>query len=367
MCGIIYCRSNGAKTNKIVEKMYHKQSLRGKSGYGFIAPVNGKIVDVKRAEEEKEILGFLRGEVSDEILFHHRTPTSTPNFIEATHPIRIDHASLKNRYYVVHNGIISNDFELRKKHHELGFKYSTDIEKKTKYETKDTVYSVSETTIFNDSECFGFELALFLEGREEKIGARGSIAFIAFETDKEDNILKLHYGRNSGNPLILENSKEFFVLKSEGIGAPIAVDTLYTMDYPTGIITSRAVPIGVSWKSEIVGGAWKGLGYKTTFDDEYDEEIGKWKDKNIFNDVPRKLVDDFDAPSFSDELNNIYSEIDAAISELDFVEEELCGVGNSKDVIEYLMEEKGRLEARIADLEAQADILEYSASYPAIK
>src|SRR5688572_20172174 len=115
MCGIIYARRfDGKAVGEIVAKRYRAQRSRGHAGFGYAAV--GEAVAVRRAEIERHILEPLTASRASEILFHHRLPTSTPNVLDATHPIVVSHVSLTHEYYVVHNGIIDNADELHATH-----------------------------------------------------------------------------------------------------------------------------------------------------------------------------------------------------------------------------------------------------------
>lgn len=240
MCGIIHCkRVDGKQAKRIIAKRYNVQKSRGSDGFGFVEIKNGIVTSEVRAEKEKEILAKLELSEADEILFHHRFPTSTPNFIEATHPIRVSHKDLKYDYYIVHNGIITNDEELRSNHIDLGFKYTTEIRKK--FITSGNVYS---EYMWNDSEALAIDFSLAIE-KHKPINSKGSIAIVALQYDKKTKkVIALFYGRNEGNPLKMEESKDFFCISSES-GVLIEPNVLFRLDYVTGDITREERAIGV--------------------------------------------------------------------------------------------------------------------------
>ena len=270
MCGIIHVkRKQGILANKSVIKRYLKQKNRGTEGFGFIEIKNGLVVGGKRSEGEKEILKALEESTADEILFHHRMPTSTPNFIESTHPIVVKHKSLKYHYYVVHNGIISNDKDLKKLHVGEGFRYTTAI--KEQWITKGNVYS---NEIFNDSEALAIDIAKSIENKTA-MESRGSIAVIALQVDKKTKeAVALYYGRNYGNPLKVELGKDLFGISSES-GKDLKSDTLYRYDYITDEITKEEKDIGKYPYHEYS---------RTDFDDgipefgHWDNNTGQWID-----------------------------------------------------------------------------------------
>ena len=107
MCGIIYAKSKKGKPVKnIVWQKYLGQKHRGDEGFGFVAIKDG-IATIYKAEKEKTIKDLIGRVDADEILFHHRYPTSTPNIVQATHPIEVHLRKAKYKYCVVHNGVIS--------------------------------------------------------------------------------------------------------------------------------------------------------------------------------------------------------------------------------------------------------------------
>lgn len=250
MCGILYVkRKSKEKASRTLVKRFHHQSHRGKQGFGYISINKGKIKNLFRFEEEKDLLESLRDETSDEILMHHRFPTSTPNIAEVAHPISVKNKSLKSNYYVIHNGVLQNEDELKLKHEELGFNYTTFVVKRETLEINKKQIVTKEETFFNDSESFAIDLALFLEGKQKDIESIGTISFICLETDKKNNIKNIHYGHNTGNPLVLEENENMFVLKSEGNGKKLESDILMTLDYKTGKIVENNIDIGSLYKT----------------------------------------------------------------------------------------------------------------------
>lgn len=248
MCGIVYAKRNDSKpVQKSLLKRYRNQSKRGTSGFGYIAVKDGRVTGVKRSTTENAITKMLRDEDSDEILFHHRLPTSTPNLRDCSHPIVVKNDLLKYDYYFVHNGVISNEDKLRADHEDLGFEYTTIVEKITTVRTQNETNEVIEE-YFNDSEAAAIDLALTLEGVQTEMQARGSIAFICLQTDKEGNIINIFYGRNTGNPLVVERDKgsKLFFLKSEGHGHTLDPDKVVQVCYDSGDVHVIDMKVG-SW------------------------------------------------------------------------------------------------------------------------
>lgn len=248
MCGLVQGKRKGNfPIANAVLKRYENQKSRGTEGFGYIAVKDGYIKSVERAETEDEIRKKLEKETSNEILFHHRRPTSTPNYEELAHPMVIKDDCFKHDYYIIHNGIIRNASELKEEHEKLGIKYQTELLeiKKTvaKTKTKERVSETVYTHKFNDSEALAVELALYFEGKKDAIDAMGAVAFIGYETDKKGKVLKMHYGRNT-NPLMIEENGDLFFLRSEDGNDDIEKDTITTVDYITGHTVTNNIEIG---------------------------------------------------------------------------------------------------------------------------
>ncbi len=323
MCGITHVKRTDItqKANKLTIKRYEKQKHRGNEGYGFIEIRNGFVVSETRTQTEKEILEKLKKSTADEIMFHHRYPTSTPNLIEATHPIKVSNPKLRYNYYVSHNGIITNDDELRTRHIREGYTYTTDITKK--WITAINTYS---ETMWNDSEALAIDFAQAIETGKE-MTAKGSIAITAIQFEKETGkVIALYFGRNGGNPLCVENSKEFFALSSE-TGEDIEADTLYRLDYETNKITGEEKKIGV-WttpKATSYGMGYGYGGYMGSYDydtyhhtshdlEEDDFDVDMWEEINALEEAIElaNRNDDYDlATELEIELEELKIELDA--------------------------------------------------------
>lgn len=182
MCGIIGA-INIDKTlgnvNEDVINQFQEQKTRGVEGFGAVIIKKDKTIEVKRATTEAKLLVDLSQEKyqSEMIIMHHRTPTSTPNKLGQTHPIETDNGSLKYKYLTIHNGMISNDDDLKSEHEKLGFQYTTEMEK--------IGYNQIVENVFNDSEAISIEIARLIEGQIEKLKAEGSIAFITLQINKK--------------------------------------------------------------------------------------------------------------------------------------------------------------------------------------
>ena len=262
MCGIVYTkRLDGKPAYKLVEKRYQEQKERGSEGFGFVS-LNDKavILDYVKATSEKKILENMDIKAT-EVMFHHRFPTSTPNFVETAHPIKVSNSRLKYDYYLIHNGIISDDDTCKERHEKLGYTYQTEVHQKWRSHGN----TISKLTQYNDSECLAIELAETIESGLLEVNISGSIAFIMLQVEKgKRKASKLFFGRNSGNPLKLENQKkQFIAITSDGEGKNVEVDTLYCLDYETNIITNTPLKIGRF--------SYAPVGYTTTYGGYHDD------------------------------------------------------------------------------------------------
>ena len=285
MCGIIYAKNliGNHPVNNLVKILYQNQKDRGQQGFGF-AGLSAKRIGTYRAISEKGIMKYLNEYRYDEIIFHHRFPTSTQNTLKSTHPFVIVMGG--KRYYFTHNGIIQNADELKEKHSSKGIRYSSE-----------------EGTDFNDSEALAWEFCLWLKDRQEKIEAEGSVAFICLEVDKRTSRAeKLYFYRNSEAPLKIYKDKTLLLLASEGNYPLIKENWLCFWDYQKG-------------------------------------QLGKYKLLDI-QDSSRFSFNQYDYSYFDDEL-----EIEDAIASLEQERDYLLSAGEYvkaemiDDEIEYLKEQ----------------------------
>ena len=225
MCGIIGAFNFGKNEEDVNESVLNTlqdQITRGREGFGITFIDDKGQAETKRATIESKAIIDLYMNKAKGIVMHHRMPTSSQNKISQTHPIEVKSGSLTHDYLVVHNGVIRNCKELRKKHEEeLGFAYTTP---RMRY-----WYNNSEEE-FNDSEALAVELAMYLEGQTEGLSIEGSAAFIVVQTDKKGKVTKVFFGRNDGNPLKLSASRGKIRLSSEGEGENISANVLYSFD-----------------------------------------------------------------------------------------------------------------------------------------
>ena len=217
MCGLIGVKNliDDTPVNQIVRTLYENQKARGTDGFGFVG-LTKKNIGTYRATTEKGIVKYLDNIKFDEILFHHRFPTSTDNTIPTTHPFRIDIKSKGKRYYFAHNGIVNNDEELFDKHLELGIVYES--------------LNVKDGS-FNDSESLAWEFCLWLNGMIDKFEAKGSVAFLCLELNELNQAKRFYFYRNQSASLKLFRSKQYLQISSEGGGEEVRANRVYYYDY----------------------------------------------------------------------------------------------------------------------------------------
>lgn len=225
MCGILFGASKDkTPVNGFIIDQFEDQHTRGTKGFGIIdVDMNTKKYTVSRATEPAKFMYDLHKRESACMIAHHRTPTSSPNYLGQTHPILVDNGSLKHKYLVIHNGCISNDDELKKEHEALGFQYTTDITMVDAWKR--------EESKFNDTESLAIEVARFIEEETKEIGTTGSVAFIAVQIDKStDTVKNIFFGRNEGSPLNMSFTRGKIRISSEGEGDTVTPFKLYSWD-----------------------------------------------------------------------------------------------------------------------------------------
>lgn len=264
MCGIVSVIKkidDGVPTAPVIMSMFEKQKTRGSQGLGYVS-FDEKLGAYVRRQTVTEIEKAIEKNDKRSILFHHRFPTSTGNYSDSAHPIKVSHEELLFDYYVVHNGIISNDSVMREKHIALGYDYNTKVVTKT--ETKNYVYTTEQ---YNDSEAFAIDISRFIEGRSEEIESSGSIAFIALQVDKEtQDIRRVYFGRNLGNPLTIKYTDGSLVLRSVGEEEMLEANELFSLDMKDWSVESFSCNIGHYYSAKT---NWGNINRKNN-DVEYD-------------------------------------------------------------------------------------------------
>lgn len=268
MCGIVYAHDfTGNPVNNFVLDTFDNQRHRGTQGFGLF---DGQEMNMAHAAKEDKILNWLVKYDSNLIMFHHRYPTSTVNVKRAAHPFSTKDYFGDTQYILVHNGSISNAYELYDEHTELGIEYK----------------SLLQDGTFNDSEALLWDFALFMEGKQKELKVTGGIAFVCIRLNK-GKLEKMYFGRNS-NPLKLYRNKNGISLSSEGIGEEIDEHTIYTWNYSLNRLTKRKVTIprfkvytSETWNST----NWSNNSYTNWSkndwkDDKYAKDINQIFDKN---------------------------------------------------------------------------------------
>jgi predicted glutamine amidotransferase len=226
MCGIVYgANFQGYPVNKKILRQFQSQRSRGIEGFGLF---DGQYKNIVRTPKERKIKSWLKNHPTNEIMFHHRYPTSTDNVKNACHPFSSRDFFGKNKNYVlVHNGMLWNADELKAEHEKLGIEY----------------YSVQPDGRFNDSEALMWDVALYLEGKQDRLHAYGSIAFICIA--KRGKKESLFFGRNS-SPLKMASTEHSLFLASElkhKRAEDIDANHLYEFDYETRLITKEPLVV----------------------------------------------------------------------------------------------------------------------------
>lgn len=181
MCGIVtyYNPAHPIDTGELV-KHYLSQRHRGTQGFGFTYTDARQKIKTLRFETEAETFHALGKIKSHLVMFHHRMPTSTVNKALHNHPIT--RKTPTGIYTLVHNGVISNDDDLKADQYAA---YPFETEKDGK---------------FNDSECLLHSMVDVLERKNKAILATGSVAFVLLKATKTGKATRLYFGRND-NPL----------------------------------------------------------------------------------------------------------------------------------------------------------------------
>lgn len=232
MCGIVYAHDfKGKPVNNGILDQFDRQRSRGVQGFGVY---DGQYNNLVRTEEEDDMLDWLCKYDSSLLLFHHRFPTSTANKKRAAHPFTTKKHFKGVEYILVHNGHIQNAWKLKSDHEKLGIEY----------------YSVLSDGKFNDSEALLWDVALYLEGKQQKLESIGAIAFVCIKLVK-GKLDKLYFGRNN-NPLNMFKAKEGLMLSSQGVGEPIEPYHLYTWNYKLKRLTSKWLDMPTSYPVTVV-------------------------------------------------------------------------------------------------------------------
>ncbi len=238
MCGIIGIINpiyEGESVHEEVAERFEAQRGRGTEGFGIVEVDNKNIIKIHRSIGEYKALLDLYTNPRKIIFMHHRQPTSTDNEKKQTHPIYVNNINFKHKYYVMHNGIILNNDDVKDEHERLGYKYNTLKEEQNHSSIKEK---------FNDSECIAIELARHIENKNNTIIAAGSAAFIVLQVNKETNeLINTFFGTNSSKRLKFSQNRNKIRIASEGGGNDVEENILYKIDMETYKITKSPIYI----------------------------------------------------------------------------------------------------------------------------
>lgn len=369
MCGIVYVkRKDNKPAFKSVMKRYREQKFRGKEGFGYIAITDNQIVSYQRSETEEEIRNLMAKETASEILFHHRLPTSTPNVVEAAHPLFVEKQGILNsNYIVVHNGVITNDEELKEKHEEMGFKYATEMTR-TLRTAKGKEYDAE--SIWNDSEALAIETALCLDGKREYIGTLGTAAVVAFEVNDTGKVLNRFFFRNNGNPLMFRNDTVMTTATSSGAGVDVAVAWIMKLTDEGELVRDERLFPPPSHYYRNPTPAYTGYG-------SHGQEFTQPKSSTAI--TPHyPTEDDFDYSQYDDEYvdsadifqkrmvkemteGELWDENENATNARKEIEEEIVGIDmavEAETVTQEMLRERGNLQWRLDNINGYIRLIE---------
>lgn len=252
MCGLIYKHNlNGDPVNNDIMQQFDKQRSRGVEGFGIY---DGSTNHIIKASKEDAILKWLVKYDSNMLLFHHRYPTSTKNTKRTAHPFSTKQFFGDTQYVLVHNGAISNHKDLHKEHTEnFGIQYQS--------ETKENRY--------NDSETLLWDVALTLEGHQDKPKAVGGVAFICLKL-LDGKVVDMYYYRNISRPLKVHFAKDVMELSSEGQGVDVPIQSLYKFNYATREVTQVDMDFKIYSYTPTQSAAQNYNWNDSYWDDEYD-------------------------------------------------------------------------------------------------
>jgi len=216
---------NGKPVNQDVLARFRAQRHRGTEGFGLYDHQENNLV---RSTTEDGIVKWLKKYPSSDILFHHRTPTSTINVKNACHPFSTgDH--FPTNYILIHNGYLNGEDETYREHVRQGITYT----------------SLQTNGTYNDSEVLLWEFARYMEGKVKHPKVYGAVAFICMARSTDGD--KIYFYRNSGSPLYFKLDETGLTLASEGEGERVPQDTLFCYNYKTKFLTFKELDIS-TWR-----------------------------------------------------------------------------------------------------------------------
>ncbi len=212
MCGIVgYAGCRDAKT--FLLRALKDLEYRGYDSAGIAALTDGGITTIKRAGPVSTLEQTINGQFGDATtgIAHTRWATHGPPTDTNAHP----HVSYDGKVAIVHNGIIENHAELRRKLVEQGIEFKSDT----------------------DSEAIAHIIARYMEGGESLLGAtrlagmelEGLAVIVAMSSDEADGIVGMRVGY--AGSLILGRSQDAYILASNTAAMPADVSEVLHIDH----------------------------------------------------------------------------------------------------------------------------------------
>lgn len=354
MCGIVHVkRFDGKSAVKMAERRYRDQKERGTEGFGFVALNKGIVTKYLRSANEKPILDAMGQAIADEVLFHHRNPTSTINCWECAHPIKVSLPSLTYDYYVAHNGVIHNSDELKKEHDKEGIKYTSLLRQ---YWLSEADNVRSGVTKWNDSESLAIELAKSLDKSATSgiANVKGSIAFLVIKVEKTTGkSVALFWGRNYMSPLQYSKSDEFLVITSTGKGTEVKPHTLYSLEYETGEYKEQSYLVGTAAYQTGYGngyGGYNSYAGRHGYDREDDYHTGIGKERETIDPIGFSKGAQTTLPLIgASATDQAKYDLEQWMDDQEDLDRTMVSLSKEKNpiMLEYLDAEKKELEAKI--------------------
>lgn len=363
MCGIIASISHTPRFNNVfkVKQQYEAQKERGQQGFGFVAVQKDDVVFCRTTTEEKIMEELDKLDDPSVLLFHHRIPTSSPNAVNANHPILIQNDDLLDfKYFVIHNGHISNSDERKKEHEKMGFSYATNV--KWKY-GKDGVATYDDYT---DSEALAIDMALYAEGKLDTIPSSGSFAGFMLQVTKNNNPVAVYYARNS-SPIKFYCNQDGSFFSSTGKGYMLDSDIMYKLDFTDKLVSKSPIsPTNDATEEEhptqedsVVNYADREMGYDLHREPEETEEKNRWAVFDIGNLADYSVYEkraDRDTIALMQERELLMLEVESLGDQYDKLLDEASDASPYMSYeLETLIKKANTLRSKIYTLEREID------------
>jgi predicted glutamine amidotransferase len=279
MCGII--ATFGGTPIDDALKQYELQKSRGQDGFGFLALKGGHLVAFKRRTHERGIreeFEEVRELQPDAILFHHRFPTSTENLPDAAHPLPIKMKKWKHDYYMLHNGVVTANFDHGEDEIEkAGYRFGSRVEEVKYFRCGGKTYERVEDSSINDSEILGYYVAALLEGERKDIPVTGAAACIVARVNKKSKRVTVYAMRNNMNPLKVLRTKTkggtTLLVSSENTGVNLDAHTIHELDLRSLTFSvKRTVDIGYNYTGESIG-TYGRMGYNSPYSFGFADDV----------------------------------------------------------------------------------------------